>query len=94
MNTFLVAGRNEVMTLLDFQVLTMQEQINVLYEQGVYIGKRKAERLTVILLQLDSFYIEVFYKRYRSEISRLRCSTCTSMLDPYLTQIEVEYFVS
>ena len=82
------------MTLLDFQVLTMQEQINVLYQQGVYIGKRKTERLTVLILQLDSFYVEVFYKRYRIEITRLRCSTSTKMLDPYLAQIEVEYQVS
>lgn len=82
------------MTLLDFQVLTMQEQINVLYQQGVYIGKRKAEKLTVLILQLDSFYVEVFYKKYRIEITRLRCSASTKMLDPYLAQIEVEYQVS
>jgi hypothetical protein len=87
-------GGNEVMTLLDFQVLTMQEQINVLYQHGVYIGKRKADKLTVLLLQLDSFYVEVFYKRYRVEITRVRCSSSTNMLDPYLAQIEVEYLVS
>ncbi|MFL5773427.1 MAG: hypothetical protein ACJ75F_09730 [Flavisolibacter sp.] len=82
------------MTLLDFQVLTMQEQVNVLYLHGVYIGKRKADKLTVLLLQLDSFYVEVFYKRYRVEITRVRCSASTNMLDPYLAQIEVEYLVS
>jgi hypothetical protein len=82
------------MTLFDFQVLTMQEQINLLYEQAVYIGKRKADKLTVLLLQLDSFYVEVFYRKYRIEISRLRCSTSVNMLDPYLAQIEVEDLVT
>ena len=82
------------MTLFEFQVLTMQQQINMLYEQGVYIGKRKAEKLTVLLLQLDSFYVEVFYRKYRHDISRLRCSCSTTILDPYLTQIELEQFVT
>lgn len=82
------------MTLFEFQVLPMQEQVNVLYEQGVYIGKRKADKLTVLLMQLDSFYVEVFYRKYRQDITRLRCSASTWMLDPYLSQIDVEYLVT
>ncbi len=82
------------MTMFDFQVLPMQEQVNVLYEQGIYIGKRKADKLTVLIMQLDSFYVEVFYRKYRFEITRLRCSSSTHMLDPYLEQIEVEHFVT
>ena len=82
------------MTLFEFQVLPMQEQINVLYEQGVYIGKRKADKLIILLLQLDCFYVEVFYRKYRHDITKIRCSGSTCMLDPYLAQIDVEYLVS
>jgi len=82
------------MTLFEFQLLSMHDQVNVLYEQGVYIGKRKADKLTVLLLQLDSFYVEVFYRKYRHDIIKIRCSLSTCILDPYLGQIEVEYLVS
>ena len=82
------------MTFCDFQSLPVQEQVNILYHQGVYIGKRKASRLTVLLYQLESFYVEVYYRKYRHLISCIRCSESTALLDPYLEQIEIEIWVS
>jgi hypothetical protein len=82
------------MTFFDFQSLPVQEQVNILYYHGVYIGKRKAVRLTVLLYQLESFYVEVYYRKYRHQISSIRCSDSTSLLDPYLEQIEVEIWVT
>jgi len=81
------------MTLFDFQLLPEQEQVNSLYHDGVYIGKRKAKETTILLYQLDSFYVEVFYRSYRRHISRIRCSGSTIFLDPYLEQIDVEDLV-
>jgi hypothetical protein len=81
------------MKLLEYQLLPLREQINVLYVDGVYIGKRKEENLTVLLYQIDSFYVEVYYRKYRCYVSRLRCFTSTVFLDPYLEQIDVEYLV-
>lgn len=81
------------MKLIDYELLPLREQINVLYREGVYIGKRREGIFTILLYQVDSFYVEVFYKKYRYYVSKLSCFTSTEFLDPYLEQIEVEYLV-
>jgi hypothetical protein len=82
------------MTLFEFQMLEEPEQVSVLYEEGVYIGKRIVNRTVVLLYQVDSFYAELFYKSYRRYIAHIKCSESTSLLDPYLEQIDVEYLVN
>ena len=79
------------MTLSGFELLPLRKQINFLYREGVYVGKRKDENITAVLFQVDSFYVEIFYRKYRCIISRLHCFTSTALLDPYLTQVDVEY---
>ena len=81
------------MKQFEFQLLATPEQINILYKQGVYIGKRKENKLTVLLYQVDSFYVEVVYRLYRRHIARIRCFASTALLDPYLEQIDVEHLV-
>ena len=83
-----------IMTLFEFQLLSEGEQVAALYQQGVYIGKRKVESMTVLLYQLESFYAEVYYRSYRRYIYKIRCLDSTTILDPYLEQIDVEYLVS
>ena len=46
------------MTLCEFSLLPEKEKTTLLYEQGVYIGKRKTGRITVLLYQLDGFYAD------------------------------------
>ena len=82
------------MTLFEFQLNPIPEQVAILYQQGVYIGKRKEEGLSILLYQLDSFYVEIVYKKYRRYVARTRCSGSTAFLDPYLEQINVEHLVS
>ncbi|HEU4472173.1 MAG TPA: hypothetical protein VFR58_13870 [Flavisolibacter sp.] len=81
------------MTLFDFQLLAEEQQIGILYEQGVYIGKRKEEAITVLLYQVEGFYVEVFYRFYRRHIEKLRSSAAVSILEPYLEQIDVDQLV-
>lgn len=78
------------MTLFEFKLLTDADQLDLLYSEGVYIGKRKENNQTILLYQLDSFYVEVFYKKYRYFVSEVRCTDSTSCLEPYLEQINVE----
>ena len=78
------------MTLIEFQLLHIPDQISILYKHGVYIGKRKQGHLTILLYQLESFYIEVVYQMYRRYIAKIKCSGSTDILDPYLEQIDVE----
>lgn len=81
------------MTLLDYKLLSLDECIELLYRHGVYIGKRKEGELSLLLYQLDSFYVEVFYRKHRCHIQRLHCFSSTALLDPYLHDIDVDALV-
>jgi hypothetical protein len=81
------------MKLVEFQLLQIQDQISTLYKHGVYIGKRKRGHLTILLYQIESFYVEVVYRMYRRHIAKIKCSESTVVLDPYLEQIHVEHLV-
>lgn len=81
------------MRLYDFIRLPEEEKAALLYEQGVYIGKRRQGTTVVVLYQLDGFYAEIFYRIYRREIDRISCFSGMARLDPYLADINVEYLV-
>ena len=81
------------MTLYEFRMLSDSEQIDLLYMEGVYIGKRKQDNSIIVLYQLDGFYIEIFYRKYRSVITHVYCFTSTMLLNAYLDQINVEELV-
>ncbi len=81
------------MTVYDFRILTDSEQIDLLYKEGVYIGKRAYPGSTILLYQLDAFYVEIYYQKYRCFVKRLHCFTSTILLNPYLEQINVEELV-
>ena len=81
------------MTLNEFSQLSELRKVDLLYEHGVYIGKRKLGDTIVVLYQLEGFYAEVFYREYRRIIECISCFGGTLRLDPYLSQIHVEYLV-
>lgn len=78
----------------DFLLLPENEQIELLYLQGVYLGKYKSGKVTKLLYQLDYFYIEIVYRKYRSHIHSLHCFESTEPLDPYLDRIDIEELIS
>jgi hypothetical protein len=77
------------MRMSEFHLLSYNEKIDLLYQHGVYIGKRKKQHLVKVLYQLDGFYVEIYYKKYRQFINHIRCFTGTERLNPYLFQIDV-----
>ncbi|HYO21547.1 MAG TPA: hypothetical protein VER36_04010 [Flavisolibacter sp.] len=81
------------MTLQGFLELPQDQQARLLYEQGVYIGKRKLCNTSIVLYQLEGFYAEVYYHKYRCLIECISCFAGTARLDPYLAQIDVEHLV-
>jgi len=90
----LAKRRALVMTLFEFKLLSDEAQLELLYKEGVYIGKRKEHGKTILLYQLESFYVELFYKKYRYFVSDIMCTDSTTCLEPYLEQINVELPVS
>ena len=81
------------MTLFEFRLLELPDQVALLYSEGVYIGKRKEGKTIILLYQLEAFYIEVYYRTYRRHVKTLYCTASTSILDAYLEQIDVEQLV-
>jgi len=82
------------MRMSEFELLLQNQQIAILYQQGVYVGKIKRGQQTRLLFQLESFYVEIAYTSYRLSIYQMYYSESTSILDPYLEQIDVEYLVT
>ena len=83
-----------MMTQIDFRLMPQAEQLDLLYTTGVFIGKRKLGHISVLLYQLEDFYVEVHYKKHRCFASRIHCFRSTKYLDPYLEQIELEHLVN
>lgn len=77
------------MTLFDFKLLDDAAQIDLVYREGVYIGKRRIIDQHVLLYQVEGYYVELFYKKYRHSVVAIKSSAMTEILDPYLEQIEV-----
>lgn len=83
------------MHLTEFECLSEREQLDMLYKQGVYIGKQNQRGDIHIMLQLDSFYVEIEYKKYRQYIKSIKCFENPSpRLDPYLSEINIEFPVT
>jgi hypothetical protein len=82
----------KVLSLAEFIDVPQSVQFDVLHKHGVYVGKRKTGKQTVVLFQLHGFYVEVYYKQYRKVIDRLAISENTEMLHPYLDQVSIKGF--
>jgi len=75
--------------LKEYKELSEEQQLDILHRDGVYVGKRKVEKLTVVLFQLYGFYVEVFYKRYRREIDATVATDNADVLHPYINQVNI-----
>lgn len=75
--------------LYKFQLLDQEDQINLLYTQGTFVGKQKNDNRISVLYQLDSFYVEITYKKYRYYIVSLRSFSTVELINPYLADINI-----
>jgi len=78
----------------NFKELLLEEQLAILYQEGIYIGKSKKNEFTRLLFQLEYFYIEITYLSYRMSIHKILYTKSTTILELYLEQIDVEYLVT
>lgn len=75
--------------LAEYIELEEDQQFDILHRDGVYIGKRKPGKQTVVLFQLYGFYVEVFYKHYRRHVDHTVATDNADILQPYIDQINV-----
>lgn len=77
----------------EFDCLSQYNQVDHLYKKAVYLSKRKTSNITMILYQLDNFYVEIIYTSYRRKISEIKSSENTDLLGPYLMSIDVDELI-
>ena len=54
-----------------------------------FVVERKENNFSILLYQLQSFYVEVFYFGKENKISRLRSFSSLNQLEPYLNNIDI-----
>ncbi len=80
------------MNQFEFESLSEGEQIEVLYYDGVFIGKTNKLSRPCLLFQIDTFYVEVVYEEYRKNIKQINIFDKMELVDPYLKGISIEIF--
>jgi len=76
------------MTNYQFNALSENKKALAVWD-GTFIGNREDDEHNILLYQIDSFYVEVYHHKELNEISRFRAFTTTTLLDPYLSQIDL-----
>jgi len=89
---FMSVNKNDV-TSLTFESLPYNSKTQLLYNEGIYIGKRALNGFTAVLYQVHSFYVEIFFMEYRRQVKCFHVSESTHILNPYLDQIEVNELI-
>lgn len=82
------------MKMFEFMLLEQRAQADHIYEHGVFLGKQKLGRYTRVLYQIEDFYVEISYKKYRLYIDKIKCFLSTDGLDPYLRTINIEELIN
>ena len=77
------------MTLSDFSALDYKGMLYAAKE-AVYLAGRSDEDHTIMLYQLNGFYIEVYFHKQNNFISSLHPFADTELLEPYLESIEID----
>ena len=72
-----------------FRLLSYDEQVDMLYREGIYIGKKRSGDDTILLYQLDSFYVKIFYSKYRERVQSLCVFDSTRYINEYLDHINI-----
>lgn len=77
------------MTTQQFKTLSRRKQFRDLLTNGTCIAERIVEESPVLLFQLYSFYVEVFFNLEATEILQHRVFEDTEELEPYLKPINI-----
>ena len=81
------------MTLYEYILLRPEEQANVTWKHGAFIAVADKGALKVLLYQIGSFYVEVYYNCELGKIEEFRSFDSTDQLDPYLAAIDLSELI-
>jgi hypothetical protein len=82
------------MLLKDFKFENKQTKAKLLARNGVFLVKRRLDDHEVLLFQLGSFYVEMFFNVEEEEIGYIRIFESTDFLQPYLDKIDISALIN
>lgn len=77
------------MTLSKFNKLSIEEQQKAVLINGVFLAERKDPPLRMMLYDMESFYVEVFFLSRYNKVAWFNAFQSTKKLEPYLQTIDV-----
>ena len=77
------------MTTSYFDRLTETRQTDVIWENGVFLARRKEGFYNILLFQVEGFYTEIYYHSHFIVIIKIVSFSDTDLLEPYLNKIKV-----
>jgi len=81
------------MTLDEFTLLNETKQAETLLKRGIYLADRLYKNFSIILYQLDNFYVEVYHNLRFDVMQGMRCFQDEEALQPYLESIDISSLV-
>ena len=78
------------MTLYQFNQLDEHEQMETLWEKGVFLADRTEGEYYIKLYQIDGFYLETYRLIEHNEIKRIRSFSSTDQLAPYIERLKLK----
>ena len=82
------------MTLISFQSLSQREQCEVTLKKGEPLSDRIEDDFTLLLYQLYSFYVELYFHTATNELVWINSFESSIDLDPNLSPVDVSKLVS
>jgi len=82
-----------MMTLDQFTILPETKQAETLLERGIFLADRLYKNFSIILYQLDNFYVEVYHNLRFDTMQGMRCFEDEEALQPYLELIDISCLV-
>jgi hypothetical protein len=80
------------MTINEFIAMDETAQAEILSGRSCIWG-RDEDNFKVLLYQVDSFYVEVYYHKKHREIKKLQPFEDTDLLAPYLNRIDISELI-
>jgi hypothetical protein len=77
------------MQLKEFCVLEQIAQQEMVLDEGIYLSSRLFMDYTVLLFQLDCFYVELYYPKDKDKCVIIKGFEDTNELEPYLKRINI-----
>ncbi len=77
------------MTSAEFSNLDEQAQTKTLIDRGIYLSERQYKSLSILLYQVDNFYVEIYHNLRFNVLQGFSCFEDDRALEPYLEKIDI-----